>query len=255
VAIVGLTRLAVMIVAVAGAYVAAAGPASAATFSVNPTQIFLSARATTALLTVRNDSDETLRFQLSAFAWDQTAAGDLKLAPTQDVIFFPALLTLAPKEERRIRVGSTATAAATEKTYRVFVEELPGADAAAPGASVRVLTKMGIPIFLRPARETAPATLTDLSLHDGLFHFSLSSTGTVHVVPQRITVRGKAANGQAVFEKGVTGWYILAGERREFELSLPEPDCERTTSLLVEAAFDTTTVKEMLQTPAGACAR
>jgi hypothetical protein len=46
----------------------AASSASAATFTVNPTQIFLSSKATTSLLTLRNDSEETLRFQLTAFA-------------------------------------------------------------------------------------------------------------------------------------------------------------------------------------------
>ena len=49
----------------------------------------------------------------------------IELAPTQDVVFFPALLTLKPGEERRIRVGSTAAPGSIEKTYRIFVEELP----------------------------------------------------------------------------------------------------------------------------------
>ena len=42
---------------------AVAGPASAATFSVNPTQIFLAGRTNSSLVTVRNDSTEMLRFQ------------------------------------------------------------------------------------------------------------------------------------------------------------------------------------------------
>src|SRR3954470_5717834 len=248
-------RLRLILVVLAGVIVAGAGPVAAATFSVNPTQIFLSARSTTALLTVRNDSDETLRFQLSAFAWDQGADGEIKLTPTQDVVFFPALLTLAPKEERRIRVGSTSATATQEKTYRIFVEELPGTAAGAPGASVRVLTKMGIPIFMRPARETATATLTDLNFRSAELRFAIASTGTVHVVPQRIRVRGIAVNGQPVFDREVAGWYILAGERRDFALPLPPRDCERVTSLLVEASFETTTLTETLQTPASTCAR
>ena len=77
---------------------AGAAPAHAATFSVNPTQVYLSGRTTTSLLTLRNDSDEPLRFQLSVFAWDQRPDGEMLLAPTQDVVFFPAMLTLAPKE-------------------------------------------------------------------------------------------------------------------------------------------------------------
>ena len=229
--------------------------ASAATFSVNPTQINLSARVTSALLTLRNDSDEMLRFQLSAFTWNQGVTGDIQLAATDEVIFFPALLTLAPKEERRIRIGTTATPGGQEKTYRIFVEELPSAETSRSGAAVRVLTKMGIPVFVRPARETATATLGDLGVRDGTLRFSLSNTGTVHIVPQRIRVRGVGARGEAVFEREVTGWYILPGGRRDFELPIPSAECARTASVQIEAAFESMSLKESLQTPAGACAR
>jgi len=42
--------------------------AAAATFTVDPTQIFLSGRSGSVLLTLRNESNETLQFQLSVFA-------------------------------------------------------------------------------------------------------------------------------------------------------------------------------------------
>jgi fimbrial chaperone protein len=243
-----------MAAAFAAAMLVPSAPAFAATFSVNPTQIALSARVTSSLLTLRNESDETLRFQLSAFNWTQGVRGEIQLAPTDEVIFFPALLTLAPKEERRIRVGTTAIAGAQEKTYRVFVEELPSTDAGRAGAAVRVLTKMGIPVFVRPARETATATLADLGLSDGTLHFSLSNTGTVHVIPQKIRVRGVGARGDAVFEREVAGWYILPGGRRDFDLPLPPAECTRTASVQIEAAFESMSLKESLQT-AGACGR
>jgi fimbrial chaperone protein len=83
-----------------------AGAASAATFTVDPTQIFLSGRTGSVLLTLRNDSNETLQFQLSVFAWNQSASGEMLLEPTEDIVFFPTLLTLKPKDSRRVRVAS-----------------------------------------------------------------------------------------------------------------------------------------------------
>lgn len=240
---------------VLAAMIGPSAPASAATFSVNPTQIALSARVASALLTLRNESDETLRFQLSAFNWTQGVSGEIQLEPTQDVIFFPALLTLAPKEERRIRIGTTATVGAQEKSYRIFVEELPPSDASRNGAAVRVLTKMGIPVFVRPTRETATATLADLGLRAGTLHFSVGNTGTVHVIPQKIRVRGVGARGEAVFEREVAGWYILPGGRRDFDLPVPADECTRTASMQIEASFDAMSLKESLQTPASACAQ
>ena len=102
-----------------------AGAAAAATFTVDPTQIFLSGRTGSVLLTLRNESTETLQFQLSVFAWAQSPSGEMQLEPTEDIVFFPTLLTLKPKETRRVRVGSATPQEVREKTYRIFVEELP----------------------------------------------------------------------------------------------------------------------------------
>jgi len=232
-----------------------ATPARAATFSVNPTQIYLSGRTTSSLLTLRNDSGEMLRFQLTAFAWNQSAAGEIQLEATQDVVFFPALLALKPGEERRIRVGSTVAPGASEKTYRIFVEELPAAAETAAGSAVRVLTKMGIPIFVRPLKESSTAALTELGVRDGALHFALRNTGTVHFVPQAISLRGIATDGQPVFTQELAGWYVLSGGRRDFDVSLSPEDCGRAASVVVEIRLGSTALKETLQTPGGACSR
>jgi fimbrial chaperone protein len=195
-----------------------AGTASAATFTVDPTQIFLTGRSGSVLLTLRNDSTETLRFQLSVFAWTQTPSGEMQLEPTEDIVFFPTLLTLKPTETRRVRVGTATGFDVREKTYRIFVEELPPEGQVQEG--IRVLTKMGIPIFLRPAKEVASATLNDLRQQDGALRFTLTNAGTVHVVPQNIKVRGLACS-KTTFERELDGWYVLAGGRREFEMAFP----------------------------------
>ena len=229
------------------------GQASASTFNVSPTQVFLSGKNSSALLTLRNDSEETLRFQLSIFAWDQSPSGEMTLAPTQDVVFFPALLTLAPKEERKIRVGRVVAPGAVERTYRIFVEELPSLESVAnPAASVKVLTKMGIPIFVRPAKEDTAAGITGAETHDGTLRFTLANSGTVHFVPERVIVRG-IADGKPVFETQIPAWYVLAGGRREFEFALPKPDCAHATALQVQVAFNSSTVDQRVDLPAGSC--
>ncbi len=234
------------------AMAASASPAAAATFSVNPIQVFLSRRATSALVTLRNESTETLRFELSVFAWSQTASGEMKLEPTRDIVFFPSLLTLKPSEERRVRVGSAVTIDAREKTYRIFVKELPplGQDAAA--GAVRVLTTMGVPIFLRPDKEVASAALNEIRQHAGTLQFTLANTGTVHFVPQTIRVRG-LAESHTLFEREVEGWYVLAEGRREFSIALPPAECGRLTMLMVHVEFASARLEERLQTPGGAC--
>jgi fimbrial chaperone protein len=245
-------RLALVFAAVWAIVAASAPGAAAATFTVEPTQIYLSARTSSVLLTLRNDSKETLRFELSAFKWTQSPAGEMQLESTDDVVFFPALLTLAPGESRRVRVGHATNLEAREKTYRIFVEELP--PLAQPAGGVRVLTKMGIPIFLRPAKETATATLTGLGHQDGKLRFTLLNDGTVHFVPKEIRVRGIRDSATA-FENRLEGWYVLAGGRRDFEMATPEADCSRVTSVVVDVQFGSDSLQERLQTPNGVCSR
>lgn len=141
--------------------------ASATTFTVDPVQISLSASKKSALLTLQNTSQETLRFQLSLFTWDQDPQGQMHLGPSSEVVFFPSLVSLPPGESRVVRVGTSASPAATEKAYRIFVEELPPIEK--PGghgreAGVRILTKMGIPIFLEPTNRVVKGSIAELAL-------------------------------------------------------------------------------------------
>lgn len=230
-----------------------AGAASAATFTVDPTQIFLSGRSGSVLLTLRNESNETLQFQLSVFAWTQNPSGQMELEPTEDIVFFPTLLTLKPKETRRVRVGSATPQDVREKTYRIFVEELPPVEKE-PGVGVRVLTKMGIPIFVRPVKEVATATLNNLRQQEGTLRFTLANEGTVHVVPQSIKVRGLAGSN-AAFDRDLEGWYVLAGGRREFDMAFPKNACAQVTSIVVDIQFASAKLQERLQTPNGVCPR
>ena len=226
--------------------------ADAATFTVEPTQIVFSNRTNSVLLTLRNESTESLRFELSVFKWGQSPSGEMQLEATDDIVFFPALLTLAPGESRRVRVGSATEFDKVEKSYRIFVEELPPLERQSSG--VRVLTKMGIPIFLRPAKEVASATLTNLAQKSGTVFFTLRNEGTVHFVPQQIRVRGFAGSAPAI-DRQIDGWYILAGGHREFDMAFPVAECSRITSVAVDVQFGSESLQERLQTPNGVCSR
>jgi fimbrial chaperone protein len=119
---------------------------------------------------------------------------------------------------------------------------------------VRVLTKMGIPIFIRPVKEVATATLNDLRQQDGTLHFTLTNPGTVHIVPQTIKVRGLTGSNTA-FNGELEGWYVLAGGRREFEMAFPTNACAQVVSIVVDIQFASGKLQERLQTPNGVCPR
>jgi fimbrial chaperone protein len=237
------------LIAICTAAPGATGSAFASSFTVNPTQVFLTSKSTSAILTLRNESDESLRFQLTVFAWDQSVQGEMKLQPTSDIVFFPTLLTLAPKESRNVRVGAATAFEAVEKGYRIFVEELPPQATQAGQSAVRVLTKMGIPIFLEPTRTQAQASLRDLMVKDGVFTFNIRNTGNVHFVPEAVRVHGMNRAGEVVLDKQLDGWYILAGGVRAYEVKLPAPDCSALTALSIDVRIAGSALKERLETP------
>lgn len=232
--------------------VAQAKEARASTFEVNPIRIQLSSSSSTSLLTVHNTSKDALRFQVSAFSWDQNNAGEMRLASTNDVVFFPAMLALKPGESRRIRVGTLAAFGATEKSYRIFVEELPGSTAGASN-SIRVLTRFGIPVFIAP---TATATMTPhldaLKLAGRTFSFALKNDGNTHFLTRHVRVSALSASGDALMSKELPAWYLLAGGLRAYTLELPNTACG-AAKLVVSIDSEASPLEAFLAAPAVPC--
>jgi fimbrial chaperone protein len=173
----------------------------------------------------------------------------MKLRPTSDIVFFPTLLTLAPKESRNVRVGAATAFEAVEKSYRIFVEELPPQAPQAGQSAVRVLTKMGVPIFLQPTRMQAQAGVRDLMVKDGVFTFNVRNTGNVHFVPDAVRVLGVNRAGEVMLDKQLDGWYILAGGVRAYAVTLPAPDCSALAALSIDVRIAESALKERLETP------
>ncbi|MGH9556361.1 MAG: fimbrial biogenesis chaperone [Terriglobales bacterium] len=221
-----------------------------------PVRVLLSPRAPSSLLSVRNHDREPLRLQLSVYAWAQNAKGEMQLTPTQDIVFFPRLLTVAPGEERKVRIGAAAPFAATEKTYRLMVEELPPpakAGEGGTGVQVGVLLRLSIPIFLQPAQPAAKSQIEAMAVHHRRFSFALKNLGNVHFRPQAVEVKGQGAAGESVFQQKAASWYVLAGGLREYELELPAADCARIKTLTVEVQTKQENFNQRFDPPAGAC--
>ncbi len=233
-----------------------AGTARASSFTVTPVQVALSGSNRSALLTLDNESSEELRFQISAFAWEQGTRGEIRLAPTQDIVFFPALLSLGPGKERKIRVGSTIPAGAAERTYRIFVEELPPArvsKVANAGTQVRVLTKMGVPIFVQPARPEPAGRIEMGGSEGGHLRFRVRNTGNAHFLLESMHVRGLGPSGETVFDHAQDGWYVLAGGLREYEETISAEECARIGTFVIEARTDGDPFEIRQPVPPGIC--
>ena len=234
-----------------------AGVSWTSTFNVSPLQVVLTAGASSALVEIRNQAMEPLRLQLSVTAWEQSPAGEMIVTPTEDLVLFPVLVALEPGETRKVRLGTASPAGATEKTYRVFVEELPSREEQAqPGGTIRVLTRLSIPVFLQPGKSIAAGDVQAIALKDGVATFEIHNTGNVHFSARHIRVIGLAASGEVIDEQGLEGWYILAGGSRRYDVPFSAlKNCSSIRKLAVEAGTDIGTLKKQADVPSGACGR
>jgi fimbrial chaperone protein len=226
----------------------------AASFEVSPIRVTFQPNESSALMTVRNEGDEKLRLQISVMAWNQSKEGEMVLKPTDDIIFYPTLLTVEPGAQRNLRVGSKGSVVAKEQSYRIIVEELPS-NTKLQGTGVRIVTKMSIPIFIKPAKAEVKNLIERIALRGSGLTFDVKNQGNVHIQPRELRVKGTAADGSVRLERKIPGWYILAGGQREYRVDVPKTECGKIKDLTVEVDMDPQPLKETIAVPVGACTR
>jgi fimbrial chaperone protein len=232
-----------------------AGLSKASSYKVTPVQIFLSRTNSRTLLTLKNESGETLRFQLTVSSWDQDPQGEMKLVPSSDIVIFPTVLAVAAGEERKLRVASATRFESSEKTYRILFDELPSLEKpeGAQPSQVRILTRMSIPVFLEPVRVLSDTRVEALAFQGGTLSLSVRNAGNVHAIVREVRLKGLGAAGETVFARTISGWYVLGGGSRLFRVEVPREDCGKIKRIAVEAQTDRKTLVESLDPAPGAC--
>lgn len=223
----------------------------AALVAIDPVKVLLTGAAPSKSISLRNNGSERVRFQMSAFTWQQSIGGEMQLAPTPDLVFFPSLVELAPGETRRVRVTTTQQVASNERSYRLFADELPPLSAQ-PGGAIRVLTRFGIPVFLAPDASAAKPALR-LALKDGKLSVTLENRGNSHFVAQSVRLVGRATDGSGVLSQDLPAWYVLAGGRREYQVPIAPDVCAKLSQVSANANTDHGSARLDYYVPSTAC--
>jgi len=211
--------------------------APAGDWRVSPIRLDLGRDAKSGAVTVANDADERLQVQMKAYEWTQDAEGKDRYEETGEILFFPRLMILERKEEKILRAGIRVPAAAKEKAYRLFIEEIPG-PRKAEGVNVAVAIRFGVPIFVKPLKEEARGEVGAMTMSAGALLVPLTNTGNVHFVVQSVLVRGRNGAGEEIFSRELSGWYLLAGVSRGYATTVPGGSCGNLAVIETEVKTD-----------------
>jgi len=247
-----MTRLRLVLPAAAALALVVA--ARAGELEVSPILVELTRDSRTALVTVRNAGTTPERYQVKVFDWAQDEKGQMSLSPTPDLVAFPAVLELAPGASRSVRVGTELAPPGSERSYRLFLEEMPPPQESATQNKVRVLTRIGIPIFVEPPVMAPKAELAGPTVHGHEISFSIRAAGNVRIRPTAVRLSFRDSGDHAVVEKDLNAWYVLAGGERAYTVDLDPAACPRASAAVVVVQLESGELTARAPLSATACA-
>lgn len=202
--------------------------ASAAVINVTPTRLTIVASGTSTDLSITNEATRSVRFSVRAYRWHQNVDGTQSVEPTDDLIVFPQIVTIARSARRAIRIGYTGERPVTETDYRIIATELPIVEdaPAAPGLTIR--SKLSVPLFIAPEVARHDVQIDSAHATAGSLAFDVLERGTVYAFLSGVRVRGSNAAGATLFERSIEGRVSASQSAtplhgRHFACNMPEP--------------------------------
>jgi fimbrial chaperone protein len=237
-------------------------PGLASDFNITPTSLELSSRAKSGIFSVVNSGDEKLNCQIDLKEWSQDEDGGDVYTEARDIVFFPKIMTVEPNEQRAIRIGTKGQPSLKEKTYRLFVEEIPSQkkttdqkDAGKITAGLTIAFRYSTPIFIKPAQPKESAVIEHVEMSKSVVKARIWNTGNVHVKLLTVTFQGKGADGKELFAKEVAGWYVLQGVARPYEATIPKEVCGALAVVEIAAKSENSTINGTLNVQKTMCAQ
>jgi fimbrial chaperone protein len=231
-------------------------PVLAGEFKVSPITLEFGQGVTSGVFTVTNEGQGKLNFQISVSRWTQGPEGKDIYTDTADIVFFPKIMTLERGEQRVIRAGLKGTQPREEKTYRIFIEQIPSrgtGTGTGAGAGIVFYIRFAPPIFVLPAVIKKSGVIEAISLSRGKITARVKNTGNVHLKVTSIFIKGRAANGDELFSKEIAGWYLLHHIARNIEVPFPQDKCNKLAAVEIEAKTENFNLNGKLDVQRGMC--
>ena len=214
--------------------------AQAGEFTVKPVRLDVVPSAKSTSLSIVNDGAEKLSFQLQAMDWTQDKDGKDFYSDSHDLIFFPKLMTIEPGQEALVRIGFKSPATFTEKTYRLFIEELPGIVKKIEGnsAQINVLVRFGLPIFAAPMLPQDILVIDGIEFKSRVLSFTAQNSGNRHQMFTSIRIAGTNVENKSIFGLDIADRYLLASSSKSYKTVLSAQQCRELTFITIDIKTD-----------------
>lgn len=228
---------------------------AAAGFRVSPVQILLDQSTGSGSVTITNDEERPVAFQVNAVAWTQDEHGRDVYAETGDLLFFPRIMTLEKGGSQVIRVGVKSPSGPRERCFRLYVRGMAPPAENVDAGRVAIELRMGIPVFLQPVRSTILGEVDGLEVAGGLLRVRVRNNGTAHFKAEKLRFSGIDGSGREIFTRDLDGWYLLAGASRGYETPIPEEICPQVSQVRVSVKAGQEAFEGAAAVETGHCSR
>lgn len=227
--------------------------AAAGEFRVTPIRLDFTSETKSGAITVINEGKDRINLQISVMTWSQDEQGKDVYADTREIVFFPKIMTLEPGEQRVVRAGTKGPQPAEERTYRLFIQEIPDPASGRRRTQVSILIRFAPPLFVLPVKETVSGVLEKVEFSRGVLKAVVKNTGNVHFTITGVSFRGKSRDGKQVLAKDISGWYLLHGAARAYEVTPDASLCESLANADVEVKTESFTLSRTIDVLPGMC--
>lgn len=223
-------------------------PAGARDFAVYPLRIDFAPGERSSAVGVSNADTRPIRFQLKLVEWTQDAEGKDVYKESDELIYFPRLFTVPAGEQGVARVGPKRLYTGNERTFRLFIEELPDPDEKPGGTGIKFNIRFAVPVFVGAPGAKAKAVIEPLELKSGKLNAMVRNAGSAH-----FRIDSLELIAQSGYNKKSDGWYLLAGASRLHTLELPRKDCLAAKHLDVKVKIGEEMLSAGLDVTPGMC--
>lgn len=193
----------------------------ASNIAIRPVKVLFDEQNKTAVLTISNRSDEPTVFQSSFKEW-QLIGGESHFTDTDDIVASPPIFTVPSNSTQTIRLAILAKPAEIERSYRLFLEQIPSSSETGQLQGLKVAMNFSLPVFLAPAIGNAEqGEITWKVQHQPGHQFFVQAKNNTRLHAP-ISEVGLFDESQTLITQQTKHQYLLPGSTLYWELDCPD---------------------------------